>query len=280
MTLANSKIDLKQNWTELEYVAFDTETSGPYPIESEIIELGAIKWKNGEIVDRFQTLLKPSKPLQSDNIRIHGITNEMVQEAPDMKSKISEFKMFIENSVLIAHHAPFDLGFLTIDFEKNNLNFPNTVNLCTSLLSRALLHTTNHKLQTLIKELNLIGGAAHRAYDDAYACFQVFQKCVEKLGTNVNLEKLLQIQIKNLDWKNYSVNMFADQKIKTLVQKCWQQKPINIVYASGQTKSKPRMITPMGIVRNPDGDYLHAFCHIDQTRKRFYLDKITDFDLT
>lgn len=266
--------DKKSSWDTFPVVAFDTETSGAYPLESEIIELGAVKWFNGKIVDKFQTLLKPSKPLVPENIRIHGITNEMVADAPLMKDQILKFCEFIDGSILLAHHAPFDLGFLTLDIEKAKLKFPSNIHLCTSLLSRALLTTTNHKLQTLIKELNLTGGSAHRAYDDAYACFQVFVKCVEKLDQPVTIERLLQIQKKPILWNNYSIFESENDKLIILAEAIQKQKVLNIVYEGGQTKSETRPITPCGIVRNPDGDYINAECGIDLKRKRFYIDKI------
>lgn len=264
----------KDSWKNYPLVAFDTETSGPYAIESEIIELGAVKWKNGQIIDRFQTLLKPRKILTEDNMRIHGITNEMVSTAPLMTEKIESFSQFIDGSILLAHHAPFDLGFLTIALENNRKLFPETLNICTSLLSRALLTTTNHKLQTLIKELNLTGGEAHRAFDDAYACMQVFFKCTEKLAPDESLQRILQVQGKDLSWKNYAVNTAGDAKLEILSLACAQEKEISVSYLSGQTKGQPRKITPLGIVRNPDGDYINAYCHIDQQRKRFYIEKI------
>jgi DNA polymerase III subunit epsilon len=273
------KFDPSKNWTEYPVVAFDTETSGPYPIESEIIELGAVKWFKGEIIAKFQTLLKPSTELQADNIRIHGITNEMVSDAPLMRSQILNFCEFIDDSVLIAHHAPFDVGFLTLDIERAGLRFPNCYHLCTSLISRALLATSNHKLQTMIKELKLVGGDAHRAYDDAFACFQVFQKSCEKLGDSVSLEKLSAVQIKKIGWDNYRVFSSTDQKLKSFSRAAQQKKTIQIVYPGGSTKSKPRSVTVFGIVRNPDGDYIHALCGIDHSRKRFYLNKITDYDV-
>jgi len=147
-----------------------------------------------------------------------------------------------------------------------------------------LLPTSNHKLQTMIKELKLIGGDAHRAYDDAYACLQVFQKSCEKLGqmgSEATLEKLSAVQIKKLDWLNYkifSATDVSDAKLKSFCKAAQQKKTIQIVYPGGSTKSKSRTVTVYGIVRNPDGDYIHALCGIDQTRKRFYLHKITDYD--
>ncbi len=268
--------DFESNINDYPLVAFDTETSGAYPIESEIIELGAVKWFKGEVVGKFQVLLKPSKPLTAENIRIHGITNEMVADANLMKTEILKFCEFIDGTVLMAHHAPFDLGFLTIEVEKEGLQFPKCVHLCTSLISRALLNTTNHKLQTLIKELQLEGGAAHRAYDDAYACLQVFFKSCEKLEQPVTLKKLLEIQKKIINWNQYKIFQSGNQKLITLAKACEKAATIDIVYDGGQTKAKPRPIRPMGIVRNPDGDYIHAECGLDLKRKRFYIDKILD----
>lgn len=265
-------------WSEYPIVAFDTETSGPYPLESEIVELGAVKWHQGKIVGQFQTLLKPSKPMTQDNINIHGITNEMVAEAPLMNDKIISFCEFIEDSILIAHHAPFDLGFMAIEIEKAGLKFPNNIHFCSSLISRALLHTTNHKLQTLVKELNLVGGDAHRAYDDAYACLQVFFKATEKLES-ATIEKIKSIQAKKISWSDYSIYNKSSEKIKTLVDAIQKQKTIQIVYEGGQSKNKLRPILPKGLVRNPDGDYVHAECGLDNQRKRFYISKILDIEL-
>lgn len=270
--------DLNSAITNYPIVAFDTETSGAYPLESEIIELGAVKWVNGKVVDRFQTLLKPKKHLEESNIRIHGITNEMLVAAPLMKDKIQSFCEFINDSVLLAHHAPFDLGFLTVDIEEAGLRFPSNVLLCTSLLSRALLPTTNHKLQTLVKELKLEGGAAHRAADDAYACMQVFFKCLEKINPDEqNAERLQKIQSKKLNWLDFQLLKDSDAKVKALAQAALKAEKIEIVYLGGQNGGKPRPIIPYGIVRNPDGDYLHALCLIDNERKRFYLSKISDY---
>lgn len=272
-------VDKKSSILEIPIVAFDTETSGAYPIESEVIELGAVKWHRGQVIDKFQTLLRPSKPLVPENIRIHGITNEMVTDAPLMAEQILKFCEFIDGSVLLAHHAPFDLGFITLDIERAGLRFPDNVLVCTSLLSRALLPTTNHKLQTLIKELQLEGGRAHRAHDDAYACMQVFFKCLEKLDSPVSVERVLEIQKKEILWDKYRIFSSNNSKLLSLAKACQQQKTIQIVYEGGQSKGQPRPILPLGIVRNPDGDYVYAECGLDHQRKRFYLDKILDFDL-
>lgn len=270
--------DIKKSIFDYPIVAFDTETSGAYPLESEVIELGAVKWYQGQVIEKFQTLLKPSKELNPENIRIHGITNEMVKDAPLMKDKINLFCQFANDSVLVAHHAPFDLGFISVALEIHQIKAPNNINLCSSLLSRALLATTNHKLQTLIKELQLVGGDAHRAYDDAHACLQVLMKCLEKLNGEYSIERLLQIQKKDLNWKNYLIYTSQDQKLVSLARSIQAGRTIHIVYEGGQSKNKTRPIKPVGMVRNPDGDYVQADCGIDHQRKRFYIQKIKEIE--
>ena len=113
-------MDLTKPWTDYTYVAFDTETSGKFPLVAEIVEIAAVKWRQGKIIDTYQTLVKPDRLMGEAVIKIHHITNEMVANAPRIHEVIDGFDQFIKESILIAHHAAFDLGFLTIEFEKLN----------------------------------------------------------------------------------------------------------------------------------------------------------------
>ncbi|MGZ3773682.1 MAG: exonuclease domain-containing protein [Pseudobdellovibrionaceae bacterium] len=269
-------LDLPLN--EYTFVAFDTETSGAYPVGFDIVEFGAIKWFQGQEVGRLQFLLKPRELMSDFIIGIHGITNEMVAEAPSLSEKIREIHEFIKGSVVMAHHAPFDMGFLAADFEKYFLSLPAEPALCTSLLSRKLIHgVENHKLQTLVKHLNIDGGQAHRAYDDAKSCLHVGLSCFQKIGQQATLAEAIKMQGKKLYWKDYSLSSLnQNEKYKTLMDAIHSKKDVDMVYLSGTTKGQTRRLTPIGIVRNPDGDYLQAFCHRDQSAKRYYLNKIGD----
>ena len=174
--------DLTESWKKYPIVAFDTETSGAYPVRDEIVELAAVRIEPNGQRHVWTHLFKPHKPMNEEIIKIHGITNEMVQDQPYFQDKVHEVRDFIQDSILVAHHAPFDLGFLTLEFERAKLDFPKNVLLCSSLLSRELFkNSVNHKLQTLIKYFQLPQGQAHRAEDDAEACMQVTLKCLEKL---------------------------------------------------------------------------------------------------
>ncbi len=270
-------LDLTRPWTEYEFVAFDTETSGAYPLGSEVVEFGAVKWKGGKEIASFQTLLKPSKPMTDFIIGIHGITNEMVADAPLMKNKIKEIRDFFEGSILMAHHAPFDMGFMAVDFERNEVSFPQEPAICTSLLARKMIpESTNHKLQTLIGLLKLDGGTAHRALDDARACLHVGLECMNRMGGLSPLSDVLRAVGKDLRWENYHVLKSGNSTIEKVVESVRDGKSMDIIYDGGSLKNETRRITPQGLVRNPDGDYVMAMCHRDAAPKRFYVQKIKD----
>lgn len=271
--------------SEYTYTAFDTETSGAYPVGFDIVEFGAVKYRfqvdasgaiHGEEIGHLQFLLKPRETMSDFIIGIHGITNEMVADAPTMANKIVEIHEFFKGAIVLAHHCPFDLGFLTLEFEKAGLSLPSEPALCTSLLSRKLIHgVENHKLQTLVKHLSIDGGQAHRAYDDAKSCLLVAVECFKKLGAQATLAQAIKSQGKQLWWKDYSLSG-RDPLLRTLIDSINTKRDIDMIYEGGSAKGETRRVTPIGIVRNPDGDYLQAFCHKDQTAKRYYLSRIKD----
>lgn len=262
------------------FVAFDTETSGAYPVGHDVVEFGAVKWYQGQEVGRLQFLLKPRELMTEFIIGIHGITNEMVAEAPPMSEKIREIHDFFKGSIVLAHHAPFDLGFLALEFEKSQLLLPPEPALCTSLLSRKWIHgVENHKLQTLVKHLGVNGGQAHRAYDDAVSCLHVALACFDRMGADATLEHAIKSQGKNLWWKDFGLFNVSESKIKILLDAIQTRKDIDMIYKGGSKKGETRRLTPIGIVRNPDGDFLQAHCHIENTAKRYYLNKIGDVAL-
>lgn len=261
----------------LTFVAFDTETSGAYPVGYDIVEFGAVKYRDGKEIDQMQFLLKPRELMTDFIIGIHGISNEMVQNCEPMSSKIAEVGNFFSDSVLFAHHAPFDMGFLAYEFEKANVPFPSGPILCTSLLSRKLIHgVPNHKLQTLIPFLGIQQGAAHRALDDARACLYVGLKSLEKLGPDADLEQALSVQEKKITWPNYEIKKSGSMTILTLEKAILAKQSVQITYDAAKAF---RRITPIGIVRSPDGDFVYAHCERDDKPKRFYLEKIKQISL-
>lgn len=258
---------------DLTIVAFDTETSGAYPLDSDLCEIAAVKYKNGEVIDTYQTLIKPRKKMSDFIIGIHGITNEMVENAPAVTDVITDFYKFIEGAVVAAHHAPFDLGFIGYEFEKKNLMLPTTPALCTSLLSRKLFpESKNHKMKTLVEFFDLEKGTAHRALYDSKACLAVLLKCIEKFGWDKTFEQLLKEQHVRLNWKDFSLYALQDTSVgNAIVSAILTGREIDLSYRNANDH---RALKPLGVVRNPDGDYVVALEPPGAEPKRFYFNRI------
>lgn len=272
-----AKLETKRPWREVTFIGFDTETTGKYPLQAEICEIAAVKWRAGKIIDEFQTLLKPSEPMSQEVIDIHNITNEMVAQAPVVADKIGDFHRFIEDGILVAHHAPFDLGFVAIEFEKQNLPLPESPVLCSSLISRkAIPDSPNHRLQTLIQHLNIEQGQAHRALDDARACLEVGLYCFSKIGEQASLEDLLKFQEVRLNWKDYSIEHLKDvQAYARLAQAIREGREVEMTYMGGSKPGRARKVQPVGIIRNHKGDSLVALSEGKSIPKRYFLSKVS-----
>ena len=262
-------------WGELTFVGFDTETTGKYPLSAEICEIAAVKWQGGKVVDVFTSLIKPSRPMDAEVIKIHGITNEMVESAPRMSEKIGEFHRFIQGSIPVAHHAPFDLGFVAIELEKAGLALPELPVLCSSLLSRKLYpESENHRLQTLIKFFSLAQGAAHRAHDDAKACLEVALKCFERAGDGL-MSRVFDAQGGPVFWDRFSMKAVEQTPIgRVLAEAVRNEQIVEMSYAAGSSPGEKRRVHPQGIVRSLDGDFLVAYAEADQKSKRYYMEKV------
>ncbi len=163
------------------YVVFDIETTGFSSVEDCIIEIGAVKVRNGEIVDSYSTFVNPGVPIPFDIVNLTGITDEMVMEARKIDVILPEFLSFVGDAVLVAHNAGFDVGFM----EQNckSLGLPSQFTyLDTVALARVLLPTlAKYKLNIVAKALNISLENHHRAVDDAKATAEIFVKFVAML---------------------------------------------------------------------------------------------------
>ena len=271
-------MNLDKPWSKSTLIAIDLETSGRYPIESEICEMAAVKWVDGEIVDEYQTLVKPQRKMSDEVIAIHNITNEMVQDAPPVEDVIEKFHSFISDGIVVGHHSPFDLGFLTIEFEKVKLPLPTYPAMCSSLLSRQLFpEAPNHKLKTLVQFLKLSTVHSHRAMDDTLSCLALILRCLERFGTHKTWNEIFEFQMEQVVWPDYSLNDLCKNKVyRTIVEALRASELVQITYDGGSRKGQARTIRPIGLVRKSDDrDFLVAIEDGDSQTKRYFLNKIS-----
>ncbi|MBQ1352240.1 MAG: PolC-type DNA polymerase III [Oscillospiraceae bacterium] len=164
----------QDNMLSGEFVAFDLETTGLFSGQDAITEIGAVLLRNGQVVDRFQTFVNPKRPLSAEIIRLTGITNEMLKDAPELSDALEQFFSFAGNRPLIAHNASFDISFLQEACRKVGRPFSPT-SIDTLPLARNLLPALNrHKLDVVARYLRLPDFAHHRAEDDAATAAMIF----------------------------------------------------------------------------------------------------------
>ena len=163
------------------YVVFDLETTGFSAIKDRIIEIGAVKVQNGEIVDSFSTFVNPKRPIPFEITQLTSITDEMVMDSPDIETILPQFLEFVGDAVLVAHNAGFDVGFIEQNCRYQDIE-PNFVYVDTVALARVLLPTlSKYKLNIVAKALDISLENHHRAVDDAGATAEIFVKFVQML---------------------------------------------------------------------------------------------------
>lgn len=178
---------------ESEYVVFDLETTGLHPRTDEIIEIGAVKMQGLDVVDQFSTMVKPTKVIPAEVVKLTGITSDMVDDAPSAAEALKKFQEFIGGSVLVAHNAAFDVGFTRLHLNKHLDKVLGNAVLDTMTMARLLYpNLKNHKLKTLCKEFDLRLENHHRAVDDAVATAQLFKIFLEQCQ-NQGIVKVAEI---------------------------------------------------------------------------------------
>ena len=269
-------MDLKTPWKKTTLVSMDLETTGKYPLQADICEMAAVSWSEGEIQEEYQTLIKPVDDMRPEVIAIHNITEEMVATAPPIAEKVSEFHQFISQGVCVAHHAPFDMGFLSYEFEKAKLPLPKLPGLCTSLLSRALItDTKNHRLSTLAEHFQIEVGQAHRALDDSKTCLQVLLKILETHLPDATLEEVYEAQLEALPWSSFSVDKVrVTSDWANLVEAIEQNRALQMTYLGGSRPGQEREVFPVGLVLRPSDAFVVAKEPGRLQPKRYMLQKI------
>ncbi|MBQ7953344.1 MAG: PHP domain-containing protein, partial [Clostridia bacterium] len=164
-----------------EFVVFDIETTGLSPVTEAITEIGAVKIRDGQIVDSFNTFVNPMKPIPQKIVELTGITDAMVEDAQPISVVLPQFYEFIGDATLVAHNAGFDTSFIKNAAKENGMKF-DFCYVDTLELSRSLVNgVKNYKLDTLTKHFNVKLENHHRACDDATATAQVFLKLLDIL---------------------------------------------------------------------------------------------------
>lgn len=285
---------LKRSLKDIVFVAFDTETTGLSPVVARLVELSGVKFTaDGKELSTFQALIDPEMLIPEMSTAVHGITDEMVCDAPTFHAVVPKFIEWAciadvnapldegNKTVLLAHNAPFDLGFLEIALGKLDQALPDNIVLDSLPLARNLFpQSPNYQLKTLIEHVGIVSDSFHRALDDSNHVKELFLKMLDLIPEDADLESMVQIS---------GLLRFLDRS-KAHNESSWSKRPeyIRIMEAiadglslrisySGVRKSK-RIVTPRSVLFTGGTPYLSAFCHLASAERTFRIDKIISME--
>ena len=205
-----------------EFVVFDIETTGLNSHTNEIIEIGAVKIKAGRIVDRYSQLINPGRPIPYHITEITSITDEQVANEPKIDKVIGKFVDFVGDAVLVAHNAPFDMGFIKRDIKKYlSIDYQCSV-IDTLQMARDLFpDLKKYGLGDLNKTLGLALEKHHRAVDDSQATANMFIIFLEKykekgLEYMKDINTGFEVNVKKQSLKNVMVLVKTQAGLKNM----------------------------------------------------------------
>lgn len=170
------------------YVVFDLETTGLYPNSGDsIIEIGAVKIKNGKIIDRYDELINPEKNLSEEIVKITGINDDMLRGKRKEEMAVKDFMKWVGEAPMVAHNAKFDISFLDNAYSKYNLGKICNIVIDTLGLSRYLESSERyHNLAILVKRYGIPWDESkhHRGDYDSEGTALIFYKMLKKLELN------------------------------------------------------------------------------------------------
>lgn len=194
-SLQDSFDDLGTHLSEVTFCVVDLETTGSTEADS-ITEIGAIKVRGGEVLGEFQTLVNPRSHIPPLIAVLTGITNQMVAEAPPLSQVLPSFLAFAEQCVIVAHNAPFDVGFLRRACQRLEHPWPRWPVVDTVTLARQILlrdEVPNCRLSTLAAHFRATTTPNHRALQDARATVDVLHGLIERVG-NLGVHTIEDLQ--------------------------------------------------------------------------------------
>lgn len=271
--------------SEIPIVVLDTETTGLMPeMGHRVIEIGAVRYENGQEVAKLNRLLNPKRKIEPSASRVNGIEDADLIGQLSFASFSQELIAFLDGALIVAHNARFDAGFLGMEFyiqgiqaKKPAFKLENPW-LCTFELAKNYFHFGRNSLGHIANLLGVRMGQSHRALNDVYATAGIFKRMQQELSKQrfETVGDLLYIQGGAIFSPYLEVGAISIDPLRIGLQ---EGKNVSIHYSSAKATST-RIISPLYITYLNGSAYIVAYCHQAQDQRTFKLDRILNSRLT
>ncbi len=259
-----------------EFVAFDLETTGLFAEADRVVEIGAVRFDGfGRELGRFESLVRPGRPVGASARAVHGLGDHELAEAPLPEIVLPAFLAFVgdpHTTTLLAHNAAFDAGFLGAELTRLDLDLPAHRVVDTLPLARdRLASAPDFRLDTLARLLNLDTSGAHRALADAQRVRGLWLALGGDSGPDAPLLSYPIFDPRKVPpvptgWDALAVAMADNRRVR-------------LEYSGGTRGAGPRDVTPRRFAHRGGTAYVVAECHIDGQEKSFRLDRVLRFEV-
>lgn len=276
----DNSFNLDQSLHQVTFAVLDVETTGLNPAYGHrVCEVGCLRARNGQILDRFESLVDPRRDISPGASRVHQITPEMLRDAPVFDGIADRLLRRMENAVLVAHNAPFDLGFLTSELEIARRPLPDNPVVDTLALARNLYHFYSNSLSAVAAALGVQGGAtAHRAMSDVETTYGVLAQMLEELAARYGITTLGQL----IDFQGGPVLRRRSRTLPlppTIAEALERGGRVRIRYVDGRGQETDRVVRPLRVAQRQGSLYLIAHCYARNAQRTFRLDRVVEMVL-
>jgi DNA polymerase III epsilon subunit family exonuclease len=275
--LAVEEIGLERPLDEVEFVAFDTETTGLMPSRERVVEVSGVRFTLGEERSQFESLVDPGMPIPPAASRVHGITDEDVSGQPSIADVLPGFMALCEGAVVVAHNAEFDVNFLAHEASRHGLRLAAVPVLDSVEIARSLRpDLPNHKLETLSTALGCPAPTYHRALADSQTLMHSLRALIAGAPGVSTLRDLLAHTSGALTFgPDERLWMWLPPELAPLEEAMASGGRVTLLYEPEGKRSETREVRPRAWMRRPGATFLVAHCERDHSDRNFRLDWIT-----
>ncbi|RKZ17942.1 hypothetical protein DRQ53_01920 [bacterium] len=275
--MTGTQVGLDRPLDELEFVAFDTETTGLMPARERVVELSGVRFNFECELGQYESLVDPQTPIPPAASRVHKISDKDVHGQPRIEAVLPGFIELCSGAVALAHNAEFDVSFLAHEAARNGFDLPPMPVLDTVEIARSLRpDLPNHKLATVSSALGCDATTYHRALADSQTLMQSFIALVAGAPEVKTLRDLMRHTSGALSFgPDERLWMWLPPELAPLEEAMLGGGRVTLLYEPDGKRSETREVSPRGWMRRPGATFLVAHCERDHTDRNFRLDWIT-----
>lgn len=255
---------------ELCFTVVDVETTGLNAATGDrVCEIALLRTRAGQEVARFEALVHPQQRMPPEAMAVHGISDTMLTEAPPFAMILPTVQAFLQDTIVVAHNARFDVGFLQQEWALAGLTLPTVVAVDTLVHAQARYHFAHNSLSAITTELGIAMLPAHRAMADVLGTWQVLQHFIKDMRQEgpVTLAHLLYPSKRFSGLELTAMVVMLEAALPT-------SQPLQLRYLGRNAPETLRIVQPLEVYYERGHGYLRAFCRLRQEERHFRLDRI------